>query len=150
MEENEDLFVVTGTIQDALSDITSDSAKLEILKDHFLTAAMVALFEVRKNAGLSQEQVAAAMGTAQPSVARWEHDFEGGMSLRRYVDFAIACGVIPADISLEPISSRQERYFHQFAETLGPEDSPIEFDDLRVRTNANAAIEYDGEVISAA
>ncbi len=147
--ENEDLFQVTGTIQDALGDIKSEAAKLQILKDHFLTSAMVALFEARRGAGLSQEEVAGLMGTSQPAVARWEHDLEGSISLRRYVDFAIACGVFPKDITLEPIHTRTQGYFQDLFYNFDNNDLDVE---LRVQSypTGNGDIEQSDVIASAA
>ncbi|MEO7000335.1 MAG: helix-turn-helix transcriptional regulator [Ktedonobacterales bacterium] len=75
------------------------------LKESFLTEAMLALFHARRDAGLTQAQIAERMGTKQSVIARWERDFGGSISLRNYVEFALACGVLPLDIALAPVDS---------------------------------------------
>lgn len=147
--ENGDLFQITGTIQDALGDIKSETANLQILKDHFLTNAMVALFEARRGAGLSQEEVARLMGTSQPAVARWEHDLEGSISLRRYVDFAMACGAIPQDVTLEPILTRSQGYLQDLFNNFDNTDLDVE---LRAQSypTGNSDIKQSDVIASAA
>jgi len=44
------------------------------------------------------------MGTKQSAVARIEASEPGTISLRRFVEFAIACGYVPLDIVLVPIA----------------------------------------------
>ncbi len=75
------------------------------LKKGFLTAAMDALFYARREAGLTQAQVADRLHTKHTSIARWEADTSGSMSLHRYAEIALAYGMIPLDIKLVPISS---------------------------------------------
>lgn len=53
------------------------------------------LIHARKQAGLTQAEIAECMGTKQPVIARWENKQDGSMSLHRIADYAIACGVIP-------------------------------------------------------
>lgn len=75
------------------------------LKKGFLTAAMDVLFYARREAGLTQAQVADRLHTKHTSIARWEADTSGSISLHRYAEMALACGMIPLDIKLVPISS---------------------------------------------
>jgi len=75
------------------------------LKKGFLTAAMDALFYARREAGLTQAQVADQLHTKHTSIARWEADTSGSISLHRYAEMALACGMIPLDIKLVPINS---------------------------------------------
>lgn len=77
----------------------------EYLKAKFLSLAVRALYNVRRNAGLTQAQVAEHLKTKQAAIARLEADTEGSMTLHRYVDFALACGVVPLDITLAPVES---------------------------------------------
>jgi transcriptional regulator with XRE-family HTH domain len=60
---------------------------------------------MRRQAGLTQAQVAERLNTKQSAIARLEGDFDGGMSLRRYVDFALACGMVPHNITFAPLES---------------------------------------------
>lgn len=78
---------------------------LEYLKSDFLAAAVNALFYMRRQAGLTQAQVAERLHTKQSAVARLESDFDGGISLRRYIDFALACGMVPHNITFAPLES---------------------------------------------
>jgi len=79
---------------------------IEYLKTSFLTSAIQALCHVRRNAHLTQEQVAQKLGKKQAAIARWEADFDGKISLRQYVEIALACGVIPLPIKkFEPVFS---------------------------------------------
>ncbi len=56
------------------------------LKKGFLTAAMDALFYARREAGLTQAQVADRLHTKHASIARWEADTSGSISLHRYAE----------------------------------------------------------------
>ena len=69
----------------------------------WLTRTTRTLAEVRRAAGLTQAQVAAKMGTTQSAIARLENDLGGGVSLRRYVDYLLACGVMPLLAEVKPI-----------------------------------------------
>ncbi len=60
---------------------------------------------MRRQAGLTQAQVAERLNTKQSPIARLEGDFDGGLSLRRYVDFALACGMVPHNITFAPLES---------------------------------------------
>ncbi len=77
----------------------------DYLKADFLAAAVDALFYARRQAGLTQEQVAQKLGKKQEAIARWEADIEGKMSLRQYVEIALACDRIPLNVVLEPVES---------------------------------------------
>src|SRR5437764_11702647 len=85
-----------------------DEFSQEYIKAGFLSAAMRALVQARRNAELTQAQVAEQLGTKQTVIARWEKDKEGSISLRNYVEFALACGRAPLDITLELFSSLRD------------------------------------------
>lgn len=94
----------SGTIQDAIDGILregSDEAR-EYLAERFLTAAVLALFEARRAAGLTQTDLAERLGTKQPSISNLEADFSGSFSLRRYVDYLLACDRLPLDLTTIP------------------------------------------------
>src|SRR5712692_6220887 len=76
---------------------------LEYLKARFLSSVGRSLYYARRQAGLTQAQVAERMGTTQSAIARFEADKNGAMSFHRYVDFAIACGMMPRSLVLHPI-----------------------------------------------
>ncbi|MEO8970648.1 MAG: helix-turn-helix transcriptional regulator [Ktedonobacteraceae bacterium] len=111
MEKNENKQIDETTediIAQELTDVSSDSAFVsEYLKAGFLSSAVDSLFNVRRQADFTQAQVAEQMNTKQAAIARWEADADGSMSLRRYVEFALACGMVPLNIVLVPIESVQ-------------------------------------------
>ena len=99
---------VAGTMTDYLIQKFTDEEQgkefaSEYLKSAFLTSAANGLFYMRRQAGLTQAQVAERLNTKQSAIARLEGDFDGGISLRRYVDFALACGMVPHDITFAPL-----------------------------------------------
>jgi transcriptional regulator with XRE-family HTH domain len=107
MENSKDIQVQTTSdfITEMMTDEqTGDEFSREYLKAGFLSSAVRALFYARKEAGLTQAQVAEQLNTKQAAIARLEADTEGSMSLRRYVEAALACGMIPLDITLVPVS----------------------------------------------
>lgn len=77
------------------------------LKAGFLSSAVDALFHARRQANLTQNKVAELMKTKQAAIARMEADTSGSMSLHRYVEFALACGMVPLDIKLVPVKDLQ-------------------------------------------
>src|SRR5258707_80988 len=79
--------------------LTSDvqGAGTEYFVEGFLTSAMLALARTRREANLTQEDVAKRLGTKQPAIARWEADLDGGITLENYARFVAACGVVPLD-----------------------------------------------------
>ena len=70
----------------------------------FLRSAVDSLWRARRQADLTQEFVARQLHTKQPGVARMESDTTGSMPLRRYVEFALACGKVPL-LMLAPIEN---------------------------------------------
>ncbi|MFL5663383.1 MAG: multiprotein-bridging factor 1 family protein [Ktedonobacteraceae bacterium] len=106
--ELDDDVQIEGTVTDYLIQQITDEEHgkdfaAEYLKSVFLETTVNDLFYVRRQAGLTQAQVAEKMKTKQAAIARFEADFDGGMSLRRYVDFALACDMIPLRITLAPV-----------------------------------------------
>ncbi len=97
---------ITGTVANSIREmVQQDEQSLkENLKESFVSAAVLALFHARRDAGFTQAQVAERMNTTQSAIARLENDLSGSLSLRRYVDYSLACGVAPLDITLEPIA----------------------------------------------
>jgi len=109
MHQDEDIQVA-GTMTDYLIQKFTDEEHgkefaSEYLKSAFLSSAANGLFYIRREAGLTQEQVAQKLGKKQEAIARWEADKEGRMSLRQYFDLAIASGRVPLNIVLEPVES---------------------------------------------
>lgn len=101
----DEIMEPTGTIEDSIRELlaSDDEAARAYLKESFLSEAIIALFHARRDAGLTQAQLAARLGVKQPSIARLERDFSGSVTLRRYVEVAIACGVMPLDLALVPV-----------------------------------------------
>ncbi len=106
------------------------------LKAKFLSSVGRSLYSARRKAGLTQEQVAERMNTQQPAIARLEADKNGSMSFRSYVDFAIACGMMPRSLMLapilEPIDSLREEVIARSVsgyvqDTLGSQSMPASF-----------------------
>ena len=87
---------------------TSSTFIKEYLKAGFVSSAVDALFYARRQAGLTQAQVAEQMNTKQAAIARLEADTDGSISFRRYAEFALACGMVPLDITLVPIESARD------------------------------------------
>jgi len=75
------------------------------LRAGFLESVVNTLYQARRQAGLTQAQVAEKLQTGQAVIARLEDDTDGSMSLHRYIDFIMACGMVPLDITLAPIDS---------------------------------------------
>lgn len=89
-----------------LTDERNDPAFVEeYLKTGFLSSAVDALFYARRRLGLTQAQLAERLNTKQTSIARLEADTSGSLTLRRYVEIALACGMVPLNITLAPIDS---------------------------------------------
>lgn len=75
----------------------------EYLKTRFLSSVGRSLYYARRQAGLTQAEIAERMNTTQSAIARFEADKNGSMSFRRYADFAIACGMMPRSLVLHSI-----------------------------------------------
>ena len=109
MHQDEDIQVA-GTMTDYLIQKFMDEEQgkefaSEYLTSAFLSSAVNTLFYMRRQAGLTQAQVAERLNTTQSAVARLEGNFDGGISLHRYVDFALACGMVPHNITFAPLES---------------------------------------------
>ncbi len=133
MKDDEDVQI-TGNISDYLVQRLDDETHgqeftLEYLKADFLAAAANALSTLRHEAGLTQAEVAERLHTKQSAIARLEADFDGAMSLRRYVDFALACGFIPHHFTFTPIETA-----HNFI--IAQPETPLTFENQLHWSNA--------------
>ena len=91
-KEKLDTKTTADFIARRLKDPTNGEAYLRAyLRAGFLESAVNTLYQVRRQAGLTQAQVAEKLNTGQAAIARLEDDTEGAMSLHRYVDFVMAC-----------------------------------------------------------
>ena len=105
-KEKLDTKTTADFIARRLKDPTNGEAYLRAyLRAGFLESAVNTLYQVRRQAGLTQAQVAEKLNTGQAVIARLEDDTEGAMSLHRYVDFVMACGMIPFNITYVPIEA---------------------------------------------
>lgn len=89
--------------------LEDDETAYSYLLENWLAAAVGLLRDARIEAGLTQEDVAERLGTKQPAIARLERDHEGRFSLRRFAEFALACGMIPLEVPLKP-AEKVRRY----------------------------------------
>jgi transcriptional regulator with XRE-family HTH domain len=101
---------VTGTVIDGARSMLDrdDERARAYLRASFLASATIALWNARQEAGLTQAELADRMGTRQSAIARMEADHSGSMSLHRYIDYCIACGVMPFDMRLENLDELRE------------------------------------------
>lgn len=115
---HDDDVQITGTMSDYLVQRLRDEEQgqeytIEYLKAVFLASAANALSTLRHEAGLTQMQVSEQLHTKQSAIARLEADFDGAMSLRRLVDFALACGYIPHHFTFTPIETARRFIIEQ-------------------------------------
>lgn len=108
-------------IREILED--EDGAR-DYLVEHWVAEAMLTMRRARRQAGLTQAQVAEQLGTQQPAVARLEGDHSGGVSVRRYAEYFAACNVLPFEVEFAPIEQ-----LRQFA--LDNPTAPLTADALR-------------------
>ncbi len=111
MERDEDVQIlgsVSEHLVQKLNEEHSNELTIEYLRADFLASAAISLSRLRFDAGLTQAQVAEKLHTKQSAIARLEADFDGTMSLRRYVDFALACGVVPYNFTFVPITTARD------------------------------------------
>ena len=105
-KEKLDTKTTADFIARRLKDPTNGEAYFRAyLRAGFLESAVNTLYQARCQAGLTQAQVAEKLNTGQAVIARLEDDTEGAMSLHRYVDFVMACGMIPFNIMYVPIEA---------------------------------------------
>ena len=105
-KEKLDTKTTADFIARRLKDPTNGEAYFRAyLRAGFLESAVNTLYQVRRQAGLTQAQVAEKLNTGQAVIARLEDDTEGAMSLHRYIDFVMACGMIPFNIICVPIEA---------------------------------------------
>lgn len=116
---------INGTVfeEDALTDLTRElledkETAYAYLLENWLASAVGKLREARRETGLTQEEVAERLGTKQPAIARLERDHEGRFSLRRFAEYALACGVLPLDVVLKSSEEMREYALENPDETM--------------------------------
>ncbi len=93
-----------GTVAEAIQEmLRDDELAYDYLATDFVAAAILGLSAARRDAGLTQRQIAEQLGTHQSAVARWENDIAGRISLANYVRFSQALGKLPYHLVLEDI-----------------------------------------------
>ena len=99
-----------GTLTDLVREllVEDEESVAAYIEQSWVTRAIEALQEARRRASLTQEDVAKRLGTTQSAIARLENNHEGSISLRRYVRYALACGMAPFDITMEPVSATRD------------------------------------------
>lgn len=116
MEETKDTLS-TKTVSDLSDQMMADEEDgkeftLEYYKARFLSSIGRSLYYARRQAGLTQTQIAEHLNTTQSAIARLEADKNGAVSFHRYADFVIACGLMPRSLVLhtilEPIALLRE------------------------------------------
>ncbi len=111
----------------------------KFLAERFVSQTMVSLFHARRKSGLTQAQVAEKLNTKQSAIARMENDLSGSVSLRRYVEMAAACGMVPLEITLVPVDELREY-------VIANPDAPRTADAFQQWKNSLSAI--NGEVVA--
>lgn len=99
-EGNDEIVCVTGTLEESLLDAIGDSEDraVELLCAQFLRGVSRQLYRARREAGLSQQDLAEMLHTTQSSISRTECDKDGAMSMKRFVDWMVACHAVPTAV----------------------------------------------------
>ena len=109
MHDDEDLQVVGTTSDYLIQQLTDEEEGMDFAVDYFksgfMSSAVNTLFYMRRQAGLTQAQVAERLNTTRSAIARLEGDVDGGISLRQYIEFALAWGMVPHGITFAPLES---------------------------------------------
>lgn len=96
----------------------SDEQASAFLRQQWLSSVSALLRGCRRNAGLTQAELAERLGTTQSAIARLEKDARGGFTLRRFIDYLAACGVQPFQVETAPTQALVDFVLD------GPEVSP--------------------------
>jgi len=102
----------TGLVRNALAD---DEAARAYLRRAWLGSAVNCLRDVRRRSGKTQLEVAEALGTTKSAIARLEGDRAGRFTVRRFIEYALACDAMPLDISVDSFA-RVREYIAAFPE----------------------------------
>ena len=79
-------------------------AVTSFLRARWMGTAALALEDVRQRSGLTRAQLAARLGITEDAVGRMESGEDGRIPLDRYVRWMIACGYMPHEITIYPLS----------------------------------------------
>jgi DNA-binding XRE family transcriptional regulator len=97
--------------------LSDEATRNEYIRQAWLARAVASLRDSRLTAGLTQTELANRLGTTQSAIARLERDDTGATSLHRFIDFAIACGMVPFDLVL---ASAADVAGYAVTQPLGP------------------------------
>jgi transcriptional regulator with XRE-family HTH domain len=99
-----------GTLTDLVREllVEDEESVAAYIEQSWVTRAIEALQDARRRASLTQDDVARRLGTTQSAIARLENNHEGSISLRRYIRYALACGMAPLDITMVPVSAMRD------------------------------------------
>lgn len=83
--------------------LQNDPQALEAFDVHdWLLGALLHLEATRKAAGLTVDELADRLHTTPDWIRRTERDDTGSLSIRRYVAWMVACGMLPDPMTLHP------------------------------------------------
>lgn len=74
----------------------------EYLRARWLITATTMLEEARIQRHLTQCELAERLKTKQSVISRTESDFSGSITLRRFIDWLLACEMVPEEIVSHP------------------------------------------------
>lgn len=115
--------------------VNDDQVLREFLKTDWILSTMLNLEKVRKDMHYSQKDLAERLGTTQSVVSRTESDSTGAISVRRYVEWLLACGVVPTELAVEPwLKVKTQAY-------MTNSSSPSLDDNLTLNSNSSLPVE---------
>ena len=121
-----------GTLGELVQDLAANERTgPRYIQKAWVIGAVRCLRDARKRSGKTQADLAEALGTTQSAIARLENDRSGRINLRRFAEYAVACGYAPLDIVLEPL----EDVLAFASASPGRSRSPIAFHTWIVRNN---------------
>ena len=85
----------------------NEESARRFLEQSWLSHVTLHLRRLRLDAGLTQAELASRLGTTQSAIARLENDDSGSVSIRRIVEYALACGVMPFDLSYASVEAQR-------------------------------------------
>ena len=116
--------------------VNDDQALREFLKTDWILSTMLNLEKVRKDGHYSQRDLAQRLGTTQSVISRTESDSTGAISVRRYVEWLLACDVVPTELAMEPwLKVKTQAYMTNNSSPIWGENSAL---------NSNSSLPVEG------